>query len=116
MFIEKLNFTVDLEQVRKDLETILEKTTWHNNQIGLTYRPGAKDPWNDSTGSLYDRINNVELVKESEFTEFNTDTPPYLTHILNTLCLLENTRKASTNQFQCRVSHLLQFPASAQKQ
>lgn len=90
MFIEKLNFTVDLEQVRKDLETILEKTTWHNNQIGLTYRPGAKDPWNDSTGSLYDRINNIELVKESEFTEFNTNTPSYLTHILNTLCEIQN--------------------------
>lgn len=90
MFIETTNIKVDLTEVQQSLETILEKTTWHNNQIGLTYRPGATNPWHDSTGSLYDRVNNIELVKECKFTEFNLDTPPYLTYILKTLRETQN--------------------------
>lgn len=91
MFIEKLNFTSDLEQVRKDLETILTKTSWGlENQIGLTYRPGAIDPWKDSTGSLYDRANKIELTKETDFTEFNQETPEYLTSLLEQFCKFQN--------------------------
>ena len=91
MFIEKLNLTADLTTVEKNLSVILNATTWGtNNQIGLTYRSGAVDVWHDSTGSLYDRLNNVELVKESEFTELNPSTPEYLTYILNELCKLQN--------------------------
>jgi len=83
MFIEKLKFTADLEQVRKDLDTILIKADLGvENQIGLTYRPNATDRWKDSTGSLYDRVNNVELIKESEFTEFNNETPEYTANLL----------------------------------
>lgn len=86
MFVEKLNFTADLEQVRKDLETILTKTDWEGNQIGLTFRQGAINPWKDSIGSLYDRKNNIELIKETEFTEFNSETPLYLTSLLSNFC------------------------------
>lgn len=83
MFIKKLNFTADLNQVKEDLNTILTKTDWGlEQQIGLTYRPGATDVWKDSTGSLYDRINNIELIKETEFTEFNQETPNYLKTLL----------------------------------
>ena len=85
MFLEKLDIKVDLDKVNQDLETILTKTSWHNNQIGLTYRPGASNLWQDSTGSLYDRVNNIELVKESEFTELNPETPLYLIYILKVL-------------------------------
>ena len=93
MFIEKLNLTADLTTVEKNLSVILNSTTWgDNNQIGLTYRPNAVDVWHDSTGSLYDRVNNVELVKESEFTELNPSTPEYLTYILNELCKLQNIK------------------------
>lgn len=91
MFIEKLNFTADVLKVRKDLETILTKTSWgFEKQIGLTYRPGATNLWKDSTGSLYDRKNKVELIKENEFTEFNKDTPEYLTSLLDNFAKFQN--------------------------
>ena len=93
MFIEKLNLTADLTTVEKNLSVILNATTWgNNNQIGLTHRPDAADVWHDSTGSLYDRVNNVELVKESEFSELNPSTPEYLIYILNELCKLQNIK------------------------
>lgn len=91
MFIEKLNLTADIPTVEKNLSVILNATTWGtNNQIGLTHRPGAEDIWHDSTGSLYDRVNNIELVKETEFTELNPLTPEYLSYILNELCKSQN--------------------------
>lgn len=87
MFVTRLNFTANLEQVQRDLDEILTKTSWaHEQQIGLTYRPGATDLWKDSTGSLYDRENNIELHKEEEFSEFNSSTPVYLSSLLNEFC------------------------------
>lgn len=86
MFIEKLNFNVDLDQMRKDLTRVLNLTDWTSNQIGLSHRtPPQSDTWKDCVGSLYDRENNVELVSESEFTEINTLTPEYTKHILEQL-------------------------------
>lgn len=87
MFIQKTNITVDLFKVQESLETILQKTSWsEKNQIGLTHRKGAENKWHDSTGSLYDRVNNIELIKESEFTEMNSEIPDYLLSILQQLC------------------------------
>ena len=80
MFIKQLSFEkVDLTQIRKDMNAILDLEGWgYENQLGLTYRPNAENKWKDSTGSLYDRERKVELIKETDFTEFNEDTPDYL--------------------------------------
>ncbi len=87
MFISKLNFTVDLEKIRQDVAEILTKTDWGlEQQIGLTYRLGAENKWKDSTGSLYEQNTRIELAKEDDFTEFNSETPEYLTHILTEFC------------------------------
>lgn len=93
MFIEKLNLTADLTTVEKNLSVILNAATWSDkNQIGLTHRPEATDVWHDSTGSLYDRITNVELIKESEFSELNSATPEYLSYMLNELCKAQDIK------------------------
>ena len=91
MFLEKLEFSVDLNQIRKDLLDILNTTSWGvEQQIGLTHRPNATDKWKDSTGSLYDRNENLELVKESAFTEMNADVPLYLRTVLDGFCKFQN--------------------------
>jgi hypothetical protein len=87
MFLKRLSVQADLEQINLDLEQVLTKTQWGvENQIGLTHRVNpVNDVWKDATGSLYDRENNIELVKESEFTELNADFPSYTKTALNRL-------------------------------
>jgi hypothetical protein len=84
MFLTKLENYADLDQVKKDLETILTKTEWGvDNQIGLTHRtPPLKDPWKDCVGSIYNRATGEEVFKETDFLEFNTDVPEYLKSLL----------------------------------
>lgn len=91
MFIQQLDFIADIKQIQKDLNIILTKVDWFpEQQIGLTYRKNALDPWKDSAGSLYDRKNKIELNRESDFTEFNIETPKYLTSILEKFCKFQN--------------------------
>lgn len=82
MFIEKLNFKIDLDKMLFDLSKVEKTIGWpeyfessgrayHANQIGLTYRPGADHPWNDASGSLYDKELKHFVGKESDFTEWN---------------------------------------------
>lgn len=82
MFIEKINFQVDLNQMLKDLSATENLVGWpkyfesngrayHANQIGLTYRPGAEHPWNDASGSLYDKELKHFIGKESDFSLWN---------------------------------------------
>jgi hypothetical protein len=83
MFIEKINFKVDLDKMILDLSKIESDIGWpdyfesngrayHANQIGLTYRPKAEYPWNDASGSLYDKELKHFVGKESDFTEWNS--------------------------------------------
>jgi hypothetical protein len=81
MSFEKLTFNADVEQINKDLEEILKVTSWsERNQIGLTYRKGATDLYNDAVGSLYS--DGVKITDESKFTEFNESMPFYTNMIL----------------------------------
>jgi len=73
MFVKKLELTANLEKMRADLDFVLTKSEWSiENQIGLSHRPGASNLWKDCVGSLWDRENDIELVKEEEFTELNS--------------------------------------------
>jgi len=82
MSIEKLSFTADVDQIYKDLGEVLKATEWGAvNQIGLTFRPGAQDPYKDATGSLF-RDNKVMVSNEQEFTEINERLPFYTNMIL----------------------------------
>jgi hypothetical protein len=84
MFIKKLDFTVNLPQIKLDLDEILSKTSWEPiNQIGLTHRKDIKnDAWKDCTGSLYNETKTIKLIDEQEFTEINEETPEYLKQVL----------------------------------
>jgi hypothetical protein len=90
MFVKKLELTADLEIMKQDLDFVLTRSDWSvENQIGLTYRKGAENLWKDCVGSLWDRENNIELVKEEEFTEINSEAPLYTMKRLNDLAALE---------------------------
>lgn len=67
MFIEKLDFYTNSLRCLSSVNEILKTTDYLNNQIGLRHRPDAKNIWHDCVGSLYDRKNDVQLNKESEF-------------------------------------------------
>jgi hypothetical protein len=83
MFIEKINFNVDLDQMLLDLTQVEKEVGWpekmfthnnrsyHANQIGLTHRPESEQPWFDASGSLYDKEQKHFIGKESDFTEWN---------------------------------------------
>jgi len=97
MFIEKLNFTTDLNKMLEDLNHLETTVGWpdyfeddgrayHANQIGLTHRPGAKFPWNDGSGTLYDKDQKYFIGKESDFTEWNA-VGDYTKLVINELSL-----------------------------
>lgn len=91
MFIRRVNFSSDIAQVNRDLETILTMTDWGTtNQIGLTHRPDAADPWHDSAGSLYHGYKPHERPKEQDFDCWNPLTPAYVTEQLQLLQQREN--------------------------
>lgn len=82
MFIEKINLQIDLAQILTDLSAIENTVGWpkyfesnnrsyHANQIGLTYRPGADHPWNDASGSLYDKELKHFVGNERDFSLWN---------------------------------------------
>jgi hypothetical protein len=84
MFIEKINFTANVEQMVLDLETVLSDIRWpeqkivdgdrvyHANQLGLTYRSGATHSWYDASGSLYDANLKHFTGNEADFNQWNT--------------------------------------------
>jgi hypothetical protein len=93
MFIKRIeNLSVDLTQIKNDLGWVLTQTDWlPENQIGLTHRLKAENNlWKDNVGGLYDKERKVELVSETEFTEFNPDAPSYTRNILYQLADQEN--------------------------
>lgn len=83
-FIEKLNFTADLELMNKDLSEFVNNNPWpestymhnnkkyHANQLGLTYRQDSDCPIGDAGGSLIDPVTKQFVSKESDFSAWNT--------------------------------------------
>lgn len=99
--ITKLNFTADVVQMKEDLDALLVERPWPaedferksgGNQIGISYRPGAVDPWLDADGSLVDKHTGTILGREADFTELNKSLPAYTKSILEKLSLAENTK------------------------
>jgi hypothetical protein len=82
-FIEKLDYTADLNQMNSDLDKVISELGWLESkivkdgrtyppgQIGLNYRIDAEYPWYDASGSLYDTKKNEFIDKETSFTEWN---------------------------------------------
>ena len=98
-FIEKIDFKVNLEKIKQDLEHILNIYAWPpedfinhtpSNQIGLTYRKNAEDIWLDAGGSLYDHKIKKFIAEEKDFTEFNSEVGSYTKNIINELSKKEN--------------------------
>jgi len=100
-FITKTNFSVNLDQVKEDLNSLLSVQTWPEidfhkklpgNQLGITYRPNAEDIWLDASGSLYDKNTHQFTGKESDFTEWNEHLSSYTKSIIEQLAEHENTK------------------------
>lgn len=86
----------DSDRVVDDLSKILEINPWGNaNQIGLRHRLDVEDKWKDSVGSLYDRVNEVKLGSESDFTEWGIDQNWYVRQQIE---ILENTLGIKTGR------------------
>lgn len=95
-FIEKLNFSADLDKMTSDLNSFLSRhpfpdTTfinnnrkYHANQLGLKYRKGCDYPLGDSGDSLFDVKTLSFTGKESDFTEW-VDVEPYTKQVIENL-------------------------------
>jgi hypothetical protein len=80
--IEGLEFDVD--KLVHDYEVVRGYPHGRDNQVGLTCRPGAEDPWRDAAGTLGDKI---PIPLERDFTEFNPHLVGlYIHHVYLTLC------------------------------
>jgi hypothetical protein len=96
MMINKTNITVDLEQMRKDLEHVLTLQKWPSppplsklphNQICLNHKEGSTDPWLEGAGSL----KNSGL-EESDFNTYHKDLPEYTRTVLENLAQKEGVK------------------------
>lgn len=96
-FIEKIDFTANLDLMRKDLNDLVAEIGWprklnhdgktiSSNQIGLNHRPGALDQNIDNVGTLI----NQTLAREKDFTEFNKSIGEYTKNIILSLSKKEN--------------------------
>jgi len=90
MSIRKTEINADIEQMSKDLETVLLHRPWPEvvdvgNQIGLRHRPNPQDPWLDSHGSLYDKEQQIFVAKEQDFSVWNSLVPNYTKSIIEEL-------------------------------
>lgn len=91
-FIRATGLTASLDEMRADSREIIRMIGWGDrNQIGLTHRPGAKEPWIDAVGSLYDRERKVFTGSESDFTIRNP-LPPTMESSLNDLAAREGIK------------------------
>ncbi len=97
-FITKTNCTADFNLMKSDLDTLLIKYPWPvedihkktpGNQIGVTHRPGAEDPYLDAMGGLYDKATNTFIAKESDFSEFNSNVGTYTQQAIKDLAARE---------------------------
>lgn len=97
--ISKTDFTVDLDQMIKDMHSVLQYLWWPehplgsdqvSNQISLKHRPGY-DSWLDGVGSLKDKNGKV-FAEEKDFTEWNANVPLYTKQVLDELQQRENVK------------------------
>jgi len=92
MFLEKLNLTIDLNQVILDMHEIVNLAGWGDiNQISLVHRPNIVDKneqWRDGIGSLFN--GKEKIAQESDFTVVNELVPEYTKKILNDLAQSQN--------------------------
>jgi len=95
-FIEKLDFSADVDLMNQDLQNLLNIQDWPErtviddkiypaNQLGLTYRKNAKNKWVDAGGNLYDQKLQKFISKESDFTEFNDAVGDYTKSVIKDL-------------------------------
>ncbi len=91
-FIERTNFTTDIDQLNVDLDLIAtEKTKWEpDNQIGVRHRAGSADQWKCGTGWIYDPVKKVAIAEESDFKFWNDGTPQRLIDDLENIAASEN--------------------------
>jgi Aspartyl/Asparaginyl beta-hydroxylase len=132
-FIEKINFTADVNQMINDLNLFISRNPWpnttfmhnnqkyHANQLGLTYRPNADYPLGDAGGSLYDPATNSFTSSETDFTEW-TDVEPYTKNIIEQFStfvdskfgrirymrLMPKTGLSVHADFECRYHYVLE--------
>jgi len=132
-FIEKINFTADVNQMINDLNLFISRNPWpnttfmynnqkyHANQLGLTYRPNADYPLGDAGGSLYDPVTNSFTSSETDFTEW-TDVEPYTKNIIEQFStfvdskfgrirymrLMPKTGLSVHADFECRYHYVLE--------
>lgn len=100
-FIIKTQHKIDLKQVTRDLEFILQLYPWpKGNQIGLRYREG-KDMWQDSHGSIRNK-DGVRLAQEKEFSLWNPFTPNYIKE-----CFIKLAEQESEQFGRIRIMRLL---------
>lgn len=93
-FIEKLDITANIQQMKDDLNHYLSYTGWPKeitdkqipgNQLGLSFRPGASNIFLDAIGGLYNKQTGECLGRESDFTEINPAVPEYTKKTLQRL-------------------------------
>lgn len=83
-FINKTDMSVDMEQIRSELEYAVSQCPWEwsskpgiGNSLGLNYRPGALNPWADSFGSLYDKETQQLIGTELDYSEWHPEGLDY---------------------------------------
>ena len=92
-FITKLDLLFDVEQLRNDLEQLLNIRPWPErtiindkiypaNQLGITYRKNADDIWLDAGGNLYDFEKKEFIATEKDFSELNDNVGEYTKNML----------------------------------
>lgn len=90
--IIKTDFTVDLNQMIKDMHKVLEFQSWPisilgtdlvGNQISLRHRIYHED-WLDGIGSLKDK-DGRQIAEEKDFCIWNKDLPEYTKNTLDLL-------------------------------
>lgn len=99
-FIQKLEHTANLNQMKIDLNNLLAAVPWPKgdsdlklpgNQLGITYRKDATNIILDASGSLYDKQQQKFIAKESDFTEINPQVGEYTKTTIKDLAKRENT-------------------------
>lgn len=74
MTVLPLKLQFDIQRLQNDVSRLQATCPFHafENQISLTHRPSAIDPFYDGTGSLYDKVSKSMIAKESDFSKFNS--------------------------------------------
>lgn len=102
-FITRSDFTADYTLMHKDLTDFINSMGWpepqiingkyySGNQIGLKCRKDAEYPLIDSNGSLYDKVNQVFIAQESDFSEWVDVAPTYTRSVIEQLEIAKNIK------------------------